>query len=137
MAMLPPGWEIWLDGAHNPAGAQAAAAMADTWAAQPEPLALDLIVGLLDTKDARGIFAPLAGRVRRMRTVTIPNEPHAVPAEALATIAAANGLPARAAASVSAALGELIAAHGNPARAARVLICGSLYLAGAVLAENG
>jgi dihydrofolate synthase/folylpolyglutamate synthase len=55
----------------------------------------------------------------------------------LATIAAANGLPARAGESVTAALAELIAAHGNPSRPARVLICGSLYLAGTVLAENG
>jgi dihydrofolate synthase/folylpolyglutamate synthase len=134
---LPPGWELWLDGAHNPAGAQAAAAMADAWSKDVNPLPLDLVVGMLDTKDARGIFAPLAGRVRRMRTVTIPNELHAVPGDALATIAAANGLPARAAANIGAALGELIAAHGNPSRPARVLICGSLYLAGTVLAENG
>ena len=134
---LPKGWELWLDGAHNPAGAQTVAAMADAWAKDPGPLALDMIVGILDTKDARGMFAPLAERVRRMRTVTIPGAPHAVSGEALATIAAANGLPARAADSVAAALDELIGQHGTASRPARVLICGSLYLAGAVLAENG
>ncbi len=134
---LPAGWELWLDGAHNPAGAQTAAAMADAWAGEPNRLPLDLVVGILDTKDARGMFAPLAGRVRRMRTVTIPGAPHALSADALATIAAANGLPARAAGSVDAALCELVAAHGDANRPARVLICGSLYLAGAVLAENG
>ncbi len=134
---LPPGWELWLDGAHNPAGAQTVAAMAEAWSKEANPLPLDMVVGILDTKDARGMFAPLAERVRRMRTVTIPGAPHAVSGEALATIAAANGLPARAADSVSAALGELIATHGNLSRPARVLICGSLYLAGSVLAENG
>ena len=135
--MLPQGWELWLDGAHNPAGAQTVAAMADAWTKEANPLALDMIVGILDTKDARGMFEPLAGKVRRMRTVTIPGAPHAVAGEALATIAAANGMPARAAASVETALGELIAKHGNPSRPARVLICGSLYFAGSVLAENG
>ncbi len=134
---LPPGWELWLDGAHTPAGAQTVAAMADAWAKDANAMPLDVIVGILDTKDARGMFAPLAERVRRTRTVTIPGAPHAVSGDALATIAAANGLPARAAESVNTALGELIAAHGNPSRPARVLICGSLYLAGTVLAENG
>ena len=135
-AALPRGWELWLDGGHNPAAGLALAAMAEEWARAPTALPLDLIVGMLDTKDARGFLAPFAGRVRNLRTVTIPGEPHAVPAEALAATASAAGLPARAAPGVAAALAGLM--DESRARGpARVLIAGSLYLAGTVLAENG
>ncbi len=136
VAALPPGWELWLDGGHNPAGGVALAAMADAWATEPGAPPLDMVVGMLDTKDARGFFAPFADKLRRLRTVTIPNEVHAVTAEPLAETARAAGLPAEPAPSMGAALAEF--AHTAPdQQRGRVLICGSLYLAGVVLAENG
>jgi dihydrofolate synthase/folylpolyglutamate synthase len=136
VAALPRGWELWLDGGHNPAGGVALAAMADAWAAEPGAPPLDMVVGMLDTKDARGFFAPFVGKLRRLRTVTIPNEVHSVTAEALAETARAAGLPAEPAPHLGAALAEFAGAAPSQDRG-RVLICGSLYLAGVVLAENG
>jgi dihydrofolate synthase/folylpolyglutamate synthase len=129
----PKGWELWLDGAHNPAAAQVLAQMAREWAAQNPRLPLDLIVGMLDTKDARGFFAPFAGLARAVRTVAIPGDPHAVSADSLAATAQAAGVPAEPMLSIQAALADLARAPG-PARA---LITGTLRLAGLVLAENG
>ena len=130
---LPKGWELWLDGAHNPAAAQVLARMALEWATASPRLPLDLVVGMLDTKDARRFFAPFAGVARAVRTVAIPGDPHAVPAEALAATALSAGVPAQASPSLAAALADLARAPG-PARA---LITGTLRLAGTVLAENG
>jgi dihydrofolate synthase/folylpolyglutamate synthase len=130
---LPKEWELWLDGAHNPAAAQVLARMAENWAMATPRLPLDLVVGMLDTKDARRFFAPFAGLVRNVRTVSVPRDPHGVPAESLAATAMSAGVPAQAAASVEAALADLARAPGP----ARVLITGTLRLAGAVLAENG
>lgn len=137
VAALPPRWELWLDGGHNPAGGVALAAMADAWAVAPDALPLDMVVGMLDTKDARGFFAPFAGKVRRLRTVTIPNEVHSVTAEALAETARAAGLPAEPAPGIGAALAEFAGGAPSGQERGRVLICGSLYLAGVVLADNG
>ena len=130
---LPKDWELWLDGAHNPGGAQVLARMAQDWAAATPRLPLDLVVGMLDTKDARRFFAPFAGKVRAVRTVSVPGDPHSVPAEALAATAQSAGVPAQPASSVAAALAEFTRATGP----ARVLIAGTLRLAGTVLAENG
>ena len=121
------------DGAHNPGGAQVLARMAQDWAAATPRLPLDLVVGMLDTKDARRFFAPFAGKVRAVRTVSVPGDPHSVPAEALAATAQSAGVPAQPASSVAAALAEFTRATGP----ARVLIAGTLRLAGTVLAENG
>jgi len=133
VASLPKEWELWLDGGHNPAAGEALARMADEWAARGGAPPLDLVMGMLDTKDARGFLAPFAGKVRTVRTVVIPGEAHAVPAEALAASAAAAGLSARPSPGVAEALADLARAAGP----ARVLVCGSLYLAGTVLAQNG
>jgi dihydrofolate synthase/folylpolyglutamate synthase len=130
VAMLPPDAELWLDGGHNPSAGQA---LADHAAGHWRDRPLDLIAGMLDTKDSQGFFAPLAPVVRRMRGVAIPGEPHSRSAGQVTAAAGAEGLAAKAAPDVAAALAELIAT--GPI--GRVLICGSLYLAGTVLAENG
>ena len=127
--MLPTGWELWLDGAHNALAAEAIAVVAAGWRERP----LDLIVGMLNTKDAGGFFAPLAPYARSVRAVTIPGEENPHPAAKIAAAARGLGLEAQEAASVAAALCDIIAGPGP----ARVLICGSLHLAGVVLAENG
>jgi dihydrofolate synthase / folylpolyglutamate synthase len=124
------GTEIWLDGGHNAAGGKVIAqALAELDERVPVPM--HLIWGMMETKDAHAFVAPFKGLVERVYTVPIPEEPNAFAAEDLAAIAAAEGFEAHAAASVPAALRKSRAALGG--RPARVLICGSLYLAGNVL----
>ncbi len=126
---LAPRVELWLDGGHNPAGAQAVAA---TLARMPAR-ETHLICGMLNTKDVAGYMAPLAVQVRRLHAVSIPGEKNTLPAEVTMDAARAAGIKAVTAPSVGAALAAIAAT----APEARVLICGSLYLAGAVLRENG
>jgi dihydrofolate synthase/folylpolyglutamate synthase len=125
------GSELWLDGGHNPAGG---AAIAHTLGELEEraPKPVGLILGMLDTKDAAGFLAPFAGLVRHIRTVPIAGTEAAQDAAALAKIASSMGLAARPAADVASAVQELMAAEAAPIR---ILICGSLYLAGQVLAQ--
>ena len=121
--------ELWLDGGHNPAGAVAVAA---TLARMP-PRETHLICGMLNTKDVRGYMVPLASQVTRLHAVSIPGEANTLPADATCLAAKSAGIPAITAASVAEALAAIVA----KAPQARVLICGSLYLAGSVLRENG
>ncbi|KAF0118334.1 MAG: dihydrofolate synthase / folylpolyglutamate synthase [Rhodospirillaceae bacterium] len=126
---LPPGWEVWVDGGHNPAAAEALARHARTWRDMP----LSLIVGMLGTKDAAGFMAPFVPRATHVRTLAIPHQPASFSAEALAAVATAQGHPnARPAESVAAAVRDLLSTTGP----GRILITGSLYLVGHVLAEN-
>lgn len=124
-----PKAEVWLDGGHNPAGG---AAVAATLARMPARNT-QLICGMLNTKDVRGYMQPLAPYVAKLFAVSIPGEKATLPAEATAAAAVLVGIPAVTAASVAAALAAIVAE--NPE--SRVLICGSLYLAGSVLRENG
>ena len=124
-----PGVALWLDGGHNPAGGEAVAA---TLAAMP-PRPTHLICGMLNTKDVTGYLRPLAPHVRRLYAVSIPGEKNTLPAAETCAAAAAVGMAAETAPSVAAALAAIAADQPQ----ARVLICGSLYLAGAVLRENG
>ena len=128
--LLPPGWELWHDGGHNPAAGEILAVAAADWCDRP----LDLIVGMLNTKDAAGFLQPLARHARRLYALTIPGEDNTLPAAAIGDAARAAGIAATEAASVEAAVRDIVAADGKPAR---ILICGSLHLAGVVLAENG
>ena len=126
--MLRPGWELWLDGGHNPGAGEVLAAAVAGWRDRP----LYLVVGMLNTKDAGGFLAPLAKHARALWAVTIPGEQNPLPASAIAAAARSVGLPAQEATSVAAALRAITA---DPAPA-RILICGSLHLAGTVLADN-
>lgn len=127
--MLPPGWELWLDGGHNPHAAAAIAAYAEDWRDRP----LLAVFGMLANKDVDGYFAPLAARFTALRAVAIPGEANTMSAEDAATAATRHGcMDARPVDNVAVALTELVTRSGP----ARVLICGSLYLAGVVLAEN-
>jgi dihydrofolate synthase/folylpolyglutamate synthase len=132
---LPPGSELWLDGGHNDSAGEALAVQARSWAAEDPALPLLLVYGMLASKEPREFLAPLAPHVRAMRTVAIPGEDASLPAEGTAAAARACGIPDTSAAdSVALALTDLAARYPGPAR---ILICGSLYLAGTVLAENG
>jgi len=126
---VPPGWELWLDGGHNPLAGEILGDVAAGWHDRP----LYLVVGMMNTKDAAGFIAPLAKHARALWAVTIPGEKNALPAEAIADAAGSDGLPAQTADSVLAAIRDLPVHDGN----GRILICGSLYFAGKVLAENG
>lgn len=129
LADSAPGVELWLDGGHNPAGGEAVAA---TLARMPAR-ETHLICGMLNTKDVKGYMRPLAAHAAKLWAVPIPGEPNTLPAETTRDAAREAGLQAEAAGSVTEALARIAAV--NPQ--ARVLICGSLYLAGQVLRENG
>ncbi|WP_181703746.1 bifunctional folylpolyglutamate synthase/dihydrofolate synthase [Chthonobacter albigriseus] len=133
--LAPPGAEVWLDGGHNPgAGEVVASAMADLEDRVERPLFL--IAGMLTTKDPAGFFTPFEGLVRHVFTVPIPGSEAAWDPDALAEAANAAGLSAEAAPGTAEAI-RLLAANWTLERAPRILICGSLYLAGDTLAENG
>jgi dihydrofolate synthase/folylpolyglutamate synthase len=132
--LAPPGSDVWLDGGHNPsAGTVIASAFAEIEERDPRPLVL--ISGMLTTKDPAGFFHPFAGLARHVMTVPVPGSEAGFDPAKLAEIAMQADLPARPYAGVAEALRALTAgASGQPPR---ILICGSLYLAGSVLRENG
>jgi dihydrofolate synthase/folylpolyglutamate synthase len=124
-----PGAEIWLDGGHNPAAGEALAAHLAGLPKRPTYL----ICGMLNTKDIVGYLSPFKGVVEALIAVSIPDEANTLPASATAEAAADAGLQSFVAGDVQAALRQIT--DENPY--ARVLICGSLYLAGSILRENG
>ena len=128
--LLPGGWELWLDGGHNAAAGEMLAAVAADWDAQP----LHLVFGMLDSKDPAAFLAPLVTRASGLQAVVIPEEDASLSADALVRAAASLGLASAEASSVTDAVRRIVGDTHGPAR---ILICGSLYLAGQVLAENG
>jgi len=126
---MPAGWELWLDGGHNLSAAHALADFAQSRNDQP----LHVIAGMLNNRDAVEFLRILAPRVASMRIVAIPGEENTHDPAAVAQAARAAGLDAQAASNVTDAI-RGIKDSGPPAR---VLICGSLYLAGSVLAMAG
>jgi dihydrofolate synthase/folylpolyglutamate synthase len=128
--LLPDGWELWLDGGHNPgAGEILADHVSRQWSDKP----LHLAVGMLNTKDSQGFLDPLADLVQGGATVAIPGEVNSLSAEEMAHHAKEAGLTLQPASSLADAI-RRITQNSAPAR---LLICGSLYLAGTVLADNG
>lgn len=121
--------ELWLDGGHNPAGGEALAATLARMPKRPT----HLICGMLNTKDIGGYLRPLARHADSLTAVSIPGEKNTLPAEATQAAARAAGLSATTADSVLEAVQRIAGADPE----ARILICGSLYLAGQVLRENG
>ena len=133
-ALVPPGGELWVDGGHNPDGGRAiASALADLEERVSRPLVL--VVGMLASKDSGGFLRNFAGLARRIVAVPIPDQENVLSAAALADAARAVGIPAEESPDLETAL----AAIGRSAldQPARILITGSLYLAGAALAANG
>lgn len=132
--LVPAGAELWLDGGHNIDGGRIlATAMADLGERSDVPLVL--VVGLLGTKDAEGFLRNFVGLARVLVAVPIAGQMAARPADEVAQIATEVGLTAHVASGIEAALEGLAdTAFEKPPR---ILICGSLYLAGAVLTANG
>lgn len=120
--------ELWLDGGHNPAAGHAIAALL----AELPKVPTYLICGMLNTKDIKGYLDPLAPHVAGLHAVSIPGEAATLPAETTAAAAHAVGMNATQAMDVVSALKEIVAQEPQ----ARVLICGSLYLAGNILRYN-
>jgi dihydrofolate synthase / folylpolyglutamate synthase len=130
--LLPEAAELWLDGAHNPSAARA---VADHFRGHvPAGRPFHLVFGLLANKDAPGVLHRFRGRQASVHTIAVPGHAHHSP-EALAAVAREAGLSAMPAAGVADAL-RRIARHADPARPPIVLVIGSLYLAGEVLAAN-
>jgi dihydrofolate synthase/folylpolyglutamate synthase len=130
-ALLPPGDELWLDGGHNEAGG---GVLADSLRAmnRERPRPLVLIMGTFANKDAAGFLGHFGNQPEKLFTVKIPGERASWSARALANLASGLGLDAKPMRGIEAALR---AAAEVPD--ARVVICGSLHLAGEVLRKNG
>jgi dihydrofolate synthase/folylpolyglutamate synthase len=126
---IAPEAEIWLDGGHNPA---AAAALVEALSRLPRR-PTHIICGMLNTKDVAGFITPIADISDSFRAVSIPDQAATLSDDETVAIARAIGVMATACPDVQTALSQIIAT--DPL--ARVVICGSLYLAGTVLRENG
>jgi dihydrofolate synthase / folylpolyglutamate synthase len=124
-ALLPTDWELWLDGGHNPGAGIALAEHLRSWADRP----VHLVVGMKQAKDATEFLRPLVSLAATLWAVAEPGQHDARPVEA---IVAASGGIARPGPRVADALHALPRGAGP----ARVLICGSLYLAGEVLKQD-
>jgi len=132
--LAPPGSELWLDGGHNPDGGRAiAAALADLEERVSRPLVI--IAGMLSTKDNAGFLRNFAGLARKLIAVPVPQAEKGVPAEMLSEAARQIGLSATSRDTIEEALAAAAKLELDPAP--RILITGSLYLAGEVLKANG
>jgi len=128
-ALLPAGSEVWLDGGHNQAAAEAvSAAIRERLDHRP----LDLVCGMLANKDAAGLLTPLADIASSFTAIPVPGHDHHAPT-ALANTARMLGITTTATAATPA---EALARLGETGELRIVLILGSLYLAGSVLAAN-
>ncbi|MEO1190647.1 MAG: folylpolyglutamate synthase/dihydrofolate synthase family protein [Pseudomonadota bacterium] len=125
LAQIPRGWELWFDGGHNEEAGAVLGAQMEAWSDRP----VHVIYGLLNSKAAADFLAPIASCATSLQAIAIPGEPNSLSAEEAA--ASAPGAVPRE--SVEAALACLPRGDGP----ARVLICGSLYLIGKLLAKNG
>ncbi|AFO92815.1 bifunctional folylpolyglutamate synthase/dihydrofolate synthase [Phaeobacter inhibens] len=126
---VAPEAELWLDGGHNAAAGLALAKVLAGLPARPT----HLICGMLNTKDVSGYMAPLAPHVESLTAISIPDEVNTLSAEETEAAAKSVGIAAGTAESTIAGLQAIIAKDPH----ARVLICGSLYLAGHILRDNG
>lgn len=135
-ALLPSGWELWLDGGHNDSAGEVLAAQAAAWRQQDgaAPRPLHVVYGMIKSKVPTEFLAPLQPSIASITAVTIPDIASSLSADDTLAAARACQIPVcRQATDVVTALRAL--ASGDAGRA-RVLICGSLYLAGHVLQLN-
>ena len=126
VAMLPPDWELWLDGGHNPGAGEALAEHMRGWADWP----VHVIAGLNQAKDGAGFLRPLLPHATTLWAIAEPNQHAAMPVEQV--IAASGGV-----ARPGPRLEDVLRALPRDGGPARVLICGSLYLAGETLKADG
>jgi len=129
---LPFGSELWLDGGHNAAAGVALAQQAKIWSADGKPL--HLICGMLNTKDIAAFLSPVFQYAASISAITIPNEPNSFSAAEFSEKASGQGIVIKVCDNVATAVDQIVASSGANAR---IMICGSLYLAGQILADNG
>lgn len=122
-------WDLWLDGGHNESAGQALSEIFKKWDDKP----LHLVYGMLNTKAACDYLRPLAPHADSLRAIPIPGAPESLTATEAAREAEEAGFDAKTASSAREALEGILAME----RPGRIIICGSLYLAGAILRENG
>ncbi len=133
-ALIPSGSELWLDGGHNPDGGRAiAAALADLEERVPRPLVI--VAGMLATKDHANFFRHFSGLALRLYAIPIPHQEKSLPPAEIVKTAQEIGIPAESAENIEDALLKIGGLSLKPAP--RILIAGSLYLAGEILKENG
>ena len=123
---LPPGWELWLDGGHNPGGGLAVAAQVRSWDDRPT----HVVVGMKQAKDTAEFLAPIMPLAAGLWAIAEPGQHLALPVE---RIIAASGGTALAGPTLAGALAQIVSRFPP----GRVLVCGSLYLAGEVLKQDG
>ncbi len=134
--LIPAPWALWLDGGHNDSAGEVLAEQAKKWRDEDgqNPRALHLICGMMATKNPVEFLAPLAPFAASLHAVEIPNEGKSFLPDALCVEAHKAGIKNGAPSSnIQSAIKEIIKNSHQPAR---ILICGSLYLAGEVLKEN-
>jgi dihydrofolate synthase / folylpolyglutamate synthase len=124
---LPAGWSLWLDGGHNAAASEALAIVAKQWNDQP----LHLIFGFLNSRDPQEFLGALTDHIDTLQAVPIPGEEASLTAAETAGAARQLGIVTEEAEGFAEALHRIVEQAEKPGR---ILICGSLYLAGAVLA---
>lgn len=130
-SLLHDGWELWLDGGHNAAAAEMLAQHSRTWRDKD----LWLIFGALNQRKPLEFLKPFEAKLAGIRTVAIPGEANSLTAEEGAAAARELRMNVKPMDSVASAIGDIMTEAGT--RGGRILICGSLYLAGHVLETNG
>jgi len=128
-AQLPNDWELWLDGGHNPAAGVAIASTLQDLTDNP----IHVITGLINTKKPAAFLAPLIKYTKSLTAVNIVGSDASFNADEIFMVAKKMGFQAKTANSITDALKNIISVEKSPSK---VLICGSLYLAGNVLKEN-
>ncbi|MCF3639935.1 bifunctional folylpolyglutamate synthase/dihydrofolate synthase [Rhizobium sp. TRM95111] len=134
--LAPRGSEIWVDGGHNPGAGQVIAETMATFE-ERDPRPLFLITGMINTKDPRGYFDAFRGIAERVFTVPIRGSDAGLDPVALAGDAEDAGLDAEPLLTVADALAAVGRVVDEDRVVPRILIGGSLYLVGDVLADNG
>jgi dihydrofolate synthase/folylpolyglutamate synthase len=130
---LPDGWEIWVDGGHNEAAAEAISGQVQVWQNENTSMPLYAIFGMLNSKNPETFLRPLKAHVESIRCLAIPGEENAIKPNDLLIVAQNIGISAIKSDTIEKATVDLVARSKRPAR---ILICGSLYLVGTVLANH-
>jgi dihydrofolate synthase/folylpolyglutamate synthase len=125
---LPDGWELWLDGGHNGAAGKMISQHVRAWRDKP----LHMIFGMLNSKNPGDFLGHLEGRLGLFRGIAIPGEENTLSAQEVSAVALSLRMDSASASSVEAALEDIIEQN----KEGRIIIAGSLYLAGTILKEN-